>query len=375
MPWRVKLVRGATLVLALCALGSGAGGGEVQDAAKAPLVSLSKEERLALLRRAQVWRRTDIPSMDLRLGPPGGFAPDENVECDYVVPEKKLSGTSAKFECALASGDVVKVKYGGTNGEVFAAVAASRLLWALGFGADAIHPVSVTCRGCPPDPWRSASHRLPSVVFDYATIERKFAGKEIGHEEGEGWGFDELALTDESQGGAPAAQRDALTMLAVFIQHTDNKKENQRFACLPEGVTAAPGAAGCTAPFLVVHDLGSTFGHGGLFGAPTTGSANFKEWSQLEMWEGPDSCRTHLGGNITFHTLKDPVITEAGRRFLAGLLGQLSDQQIRDMFTVARIDRRGWHSPKDTDRNGTIEQWVEAFKAHRYLLEHHTCPS
>jgi hypothetical protein len=366
---------GVALALALCAPAARAGDVHDTAASAAPLLSLSKEDRLALLRRAQVWRRTDIPSMDLRKGPPGGFAPGEDVACDYAATEKKLPGTSAKFECTLASGEAVKVKYGAANGEVFAAVAASRLLWSLGFAADAVYPVRVTCRNCPPDPWKSASHRLPSVVFENATIERKFPGKEIGHEEGEGWGFDELGLVEESQGGAPAAQRDALTMLAVFIQHTDNKKENQRFVCLPEGVTAATGAAGCTAPFLVIHDLGSTFGHGGLFGAPTTGSADYEAWSGLDIWEGPDSCRTHLGGNITFHTLKDPVITEAGRRFLASLLAQLSDQQIRDMFTVARIDRRGWHSPKDAGRNGTIEQWVEAFKAHRYLLEHHTCPS
>ena len=38
-----------------------------------------------------------------------------------------------KFECEVTPGDVVKVKYGENNGEVFAEVAASRLFWALGF--------------------------------------------------------------------------------------------------------------------------------------------------------------------------------------------------------------------------------------------------
>jgi hypothetical protein len=359
---------GATLGVALLLAG-----GARPEASKPSLSPISKEERLSYLRRAQVWRRTDIPSLDLRQGPPGGFAPEQDVACDYVVPEKKLAGTSPKFDCALAPGEVVKVKYGDANGEVFAAVAASRLFWALGFGADAVYRVRVTCRNCPADPWKASMPRLPAVVFENATIERKLPGEEIAHEDGEGWGWDELAVVDPSEGGAPLEQRDALTLLAVFVQHTDNKKVNQRLVCLPEGLDKEAHAS-CTAPFLVTHDLGSTFGHGGLFGAPTTGSADFKAWSSLALWESPQSCRTHLGGNITFHTLKDPVISEAGRVFLADLLAQLSDGQIRDLFTAARIDRRGWHSPKDEGRNGTIDQWVAAFKTHRAEVLEHTCP-
>jgi hypothetical protein len=135
----------------------------------------------------------------------------------------------------LGPGDVVKVKYGDTNGEVFAAVAASRLFWALGFGADAVYRVRVTCRNCPADPWKASVPPLPAVVFENATIERKLPGEEIAHEDGEGWGWDELDLVDPSEGGAPLEQREALTLLAVFVQHTDNKKVNQRLICLPEG--------------------------------------------------------------------------------------------------------------------------------------------
>ena len=32
--------------------------------------------------------------------------------------------------------------------------------------------------------------------------------------------------------GAPRAQRDALKLLAVFLQHTDRKPEQQRIVCL-----------------------------------------------------------------------------------------------------------------------------------------------
>ena len=50
-------------------------------------------------------------------------------------PEKKLPGTTQEFDCAIGD-DIVKVRYGIENGKVQGAVLASRLLWALGFGAD-----------------------------------------------------------------------------------------------------------------------------------------------------------------------------------------------------------------------------------------------
>ena len=348
------------------------------------LESISEAERVSYIRGAQVWRKTDIPSMNLQTGPPGGFAPHQDVTCDYVVPAKKLTGNSPKFDCALAPDDVVKVKYRETNGKVYAEVAATRLFWALGFGADGIYQVRLTCRGCPQDPWKAAEPRLPSVVFEHAIIERSMPGHEIASKPQEGWKFPELDLVDPSQGGAPPEQRDALRLLAAFVQHTDNKPSNQRLICLPKSSPPdAPPGQRCTAPFLLVHDLGSTFGRGALLNAHSTGSANFKEWSRVPLWKDAESCKTRLGGNITLvsylfsavdrYTLKDPVVSEAGRRFLADLLNQLTDEQIRAMFTAASMDARQWDSPEDRDRNGTINQWVAAFKEKREELTAHSC--
>src|SRR5213079_2234867 len=103
-----------------------------------------------------------------------GFAPEETVTCDWV--QKKATSTP-KFDCAIGADDEVKVKYGEKNGEVYAEVAATRLLWALGFGADRMYPVRVACRGCPPDPFRPHQGREDLVVFDPAAIERRMAGK------------------------------------------------------------------------------------------------------------------------------------------------------------------------------------------------------
>src|SRR2546423_109518 len=102
---------------------------------------LTKDARVQFFRSAQVWTPTNVAELDLRSGPPikGAFTPDQYVECDFV--ESKPEGSSKKFHCKLADGDVVKVRYGADNGEVEGSVLASRLLWALGFGSGASYPV------------------------------------------------------------------------------------------------------------------------------------------------------------------------------------------------------------------------------------------
>src|SRR5262245_8992814 len=101
------------------------------------------QERLQTIRRAHVWTPTDVSSMDLRAGPrgPGAFSPEQTVTCDYV--DERLEGSTPKFHCAIDGKDIVKIKYGSDNGEVYGEVAASRLFWALGFPSDAQYPVRV----------------------------------------------------------------------------------------------------------------------------------------------------------------------------------------------------------------------------------------
>ena len=72
-------------------------------------------------------------------------------------------------------------------------------------------------------------------MFDPAAIERKPKGHEMKSEYKGGWAWPELDLVDEQQGGAPKAQRDALKLLAVFMQHTDNKRGERAAAVPAEG--------------------------------------------------------------------------------------------------------------------------------------------
>jgi hypothetical protein len=337
------------------------------------LSRLDDATRTAYLRRAQVWMPVEVEAMDLLAGPQDdeSFAFDEEVVCDYAP--KKRSGQSAKFSCALASGDVVKVKYGAENGEVFGEVAASRLLWALGFGADRWYPVRVTCRGCSPDPWRRPEQATGESRFELAAIERPMPGHKIRTKDKDGWTWPELELVDEREGGASRAQRDALKLLAVMLQHTDSPMDQQRLICPPGSVEKHADPAGgkaCSLPFMFVHDVGLTFGGSHLFFSSNTSSgANLEKWRPEKVWKDGSPCVGNIG-HTWGGTLVHPHISEEGREFLAQLLTRLSDRQVHDLFRAARVDQRLVHGRSQ----GSIEDWVAAFAVKREEIVEHRCP-
>jgi hypothetical protein len=72
-------------------------------------------------------------------------------------------------------------------------------------------------------------------------------------------------------------------------------------------------------------------------------------------------------------TLEDPVINEEGRRFLADLLVQLSDRQIRDLFEVARVELRARIPGEAASGSATIDEWVDAFNQKRAQIVGRHC--
>jgi hypothetical protein len=357
------ILLGLSVVLTGCALGLGGN-------SLPPGEALTVPERLRAIRRAEVWSRTDIPSLDLKAGPDakGGFQAATWTTCEYK--EKKLSGHSPKFACETEPGHSVKVKYGPRNGEVFGEVLSTRLFWALGFPADRMYPVRVRCRGCPKDPWVGPEKSGDTVDFDPAAIERKLPGRAMETRQDSGWKWSELELIGPEAGAGARAQRDALKLLAAFVQHTDSKAANQRLLC-PKGEEV--GKTGCRRPVLMVSDLGLTFARANFFNHNANSSVNFARWSSTPVWKDPVQCVAQHQGSFT-GSLKNPRISEAGREFLAGLLVQLSDAQLHDLFETARVTRR----PRDPGKDGpsaSVDEWVAAFKRKRSEIVDHRCPN
>lgn len=337
-----------------------------------PGEALTPQARQEAIRRARVWSPTNIPSLDFKAGPAadGAFASNEWVACEYK--EEDLSGQSPKFVCETSPGHQVKVKYGPRNAEVFGEVLATRLFWALGFAADSMYPVRVRCHGCPKDPRHSPEMAGEVVVFDPAAIERKLPGRPMETRTDSGWKWSELEDIGPEAAPGARAQRDALKLLAAFVQHTDSKAANQRLLC-PTGEEVGP--TGCRSPVLMVNDLGLTFGHAGLLNK-NTNSVSLDTWAQVPVWKDPARCEAQLKGSFT-GSLSNPKIREAGRAFLAGLLVQLTDAQLRDLFETARVKRRSSDPSSDPDKDGPparVNEWVKAFKLKRAQIVDQRCP-
>jgi hypothetical protein len=344
--------------------------GEIRAASNGHATSNDDPARLRAdaIARAHVWLPTDVATMDIRTGPtrPDAFPFRATVSCDYLP--KHLSGASPKFACRVDEHDELKVKYGRANAEVYAEIAATRLLWTLGFGADHMYPVRVVCRRCPAILAGMAVDH-DRQVFDPAAIERKLPGREFPGEEG--WKWDELNAVNPEAGGAPQAHRDALKLLAVFVQHTDSKREQQRLLCRDD--TEGPEDSwSCRQPLMMINDLGLTFGRADKFNSNEK-AMHLVDWSATPVWKGDTGCVGNLPKSFT-GTLDDPVISEGGRQFLATLLGHLSDTQIRDIFETARVTLRLRDPQKARSGFSTVDEWVDAFKDKRRQIAERECP-
>jgi hypothetical protein len=333
--------------------------------------TVSMRERADAIARAQVWRTPKTAIGDAVLGA-DPHAPSM-IECRFRFNDH--GGTTPKFDCLLPSGQELRVKYG-PGAEVPAEAAATRLISALGFGADSVALVErLRCYGCPEEPFVTAklveatrtqpifervSNENGYEDFEWVAIEQKFAAAPIESDSQKGWAFFELDSVDPSKGGAPRAHVDALRLLAVFLAPWDNKGENQRLVCLSE--TWPPGTR-CPEPFLLLQDLGSTFG---------PNRVDLEAWKAARIWEDRNACKVSMSdlpyGGGTFGPTR---VSERGRRFLARLLAQLTDEQLNDLFADARFDK-----PRNLlHETRPVAEWVRAFKARvRAISEGPPCP-
>lgn len=406
--------------------------------AAAKMMVVTPEERANILKSAKVWEQVNISERDLLNGPSRDFSVFQKVEnCkffDGFYTKVGNSGKTAKFWCLPEGGvpgkDEIKIKYGETNGEVFAEVVSSRLLWSLGFFADRALPISVTCVNCPEEPWRYLNYMAfyqgaPSSIrpmggsslnrkaeqkneaavylesaqkkrreldeeslnstgqrfaklYELALSEEKYKGTAVTvpGDSKAGIGLDELSQISENSGGSGPTEIDALRLLVAFIKHGDNKAANHRLVCPEEYVINANGKMSCLHASVVLQDVGATMGDGTFtlplvnisFGPTGNSKLSFDGWKNTPVWKNKAKCQARLGDNLSNGTMKDPVVSEAGRKFLADLLVQLSDRQITDMFTAARVDKR------EGVRKASVQQWVELFKSKRQEIVSARCP-
>ena len=258
-------------------------------------IQVSPEVRASYLSRAILWEPRNIgdtTAEQVRLGEPASLRPDQAISCTYLYKTRKeLGGMSPKFECRARNGETYRVKYG-VN--ALTTVAASRLLWALGFGATISTPVKVTCDGCSSDPWNRLRPIDGKNTFGDAVVQQLKEGKEItlpGEAE-VGWSWrNDLPLVSEKEGGARRAQADALKLIAVLLQHGDSKAAQQKLICRPQDFV--PDEELCRQPYMYIYDLGKTFGSDGLKVHPP----DFERWKHQSVFTNPVTCIGNLRQN------------------------------------------------------------------------------
>jgi hypothetical protein len=312
------------------------------------------------LRRAKLWRPADPSTVNFANNPPDprGTLSTPVVRCQFIP--RPAHGTTPKFDCVLPDGEVVKVKYGHT-GEIHAELAATRLLTALGFGADPVFLIPrVRCYGCPRFPfyvmWALDHLGARAIVtrwmpedrytdFEWVAVERRFEGGDIEGSSRKGWAWYELDGVDPSA-GASRTEIDAARLMAIFLSHWDNKAANQRLVCqspLDEG-------GRCAEPFALIQDLGATFG---------PNKVDLDNWRATPMWADAKQCTVSMRRfPYKGSTFADVRITEAGRALTARQLAALSDGQLVTLFAAARFPE--FH--RGAGRGADVNAWVQAFR-------------
>ncbi len=369
------------------------------------------EQRLRYLATAKIWSDPgDVTPEMVTAGRP--LKQSEGLEaalrgqplpCDFATPGKDLGGNTKKFACRTPAGTTIRVKYsdGSKDGnrEIFSAVVAAKLLWALGFVSDPIYPITIDCRDCPADPMAGTGARAKRSYLATFQPESSRLVMVEGKDADQGWRWGEVdeAIAKLPEGELRARQRthfDALTLLGVFIQHGDRKPEQQRLECRSsldpsagdahplgggEGGASVfferPDSSACSEPVIALQDIGATFGGAGRT-SKSTAKMNLKAWTDRPVFKPvkPSSsdnvpeCR----GNLTVSMASgeggrgDPRIGEAGRAFLQDRLLLLTDAHVHALMATARVEKLSeihtWRDPVTGKSYVGSEAWVAAFK-------------
>lgn len=400
---------------------------QVSGPAAPVLIETSEAQRRDYLATAVIWKPSGIPTPDqIKAGPPGRSplqgverGPDDAITCTYEKGGASSPGVTAKFTCRTPGGRSLRVKYYDGdprtgNREVFGEVIATRLFWALGFDADAVYPVIVSCLECPANPMAGTGPRAERRYL--GIVEAFYDGIIIttGHDPNQGWRFRELreAVAALPPGELQARQKvhqDALALLSVFVQHGDRKPSQQRLVCR-SGLDASsgevqtidndegfhlpvfvehPGRRACPVSVVTVQDLGATFGGAGPFTPKVSAKVHLSSWAGTAMFAqrslkdsrggAPPPCRGTLSPSMSAGAEPNPPIGEAGRRFLHERLSALTPEHVRALFEAGHIDElkepQQWRDRKTGQTYTGVDAWVAVFMRKVAEIGSTSCPA
>jgi hypothetical protein len=368
-------------------------------------VEVTEPSRRACVAMAQVVE-PELPDLSLaalRAGPPSGrpFRSDEDVFCRFV-PRPEGQGGSPKFRCmrtdsanrffdedgdviptAVASdgddvlldaagrpvlkengkplkGDELRVKYfPGLEPEprfreMFTETVVSHLFWALGIPVDRVYmPSSVRCFACGPNPFEQTkpdSARTPRV-FQFASVERRYDGKQINVARRRGWmglgggyghGFAFGELEGLRASGTPERRSDIEVLVAALniVAYNSPSSYQNELVCRRDKWDRETGV--CTESVAYVQDVGGTLGGEKARSLPGVAPSTMKDhprgdwptFSQDRVFKDASRCR------LLYDIAGVEELSEAGRLALdRRIRGRVGLDELLVIFEKARIHR------------------------------------
>jgi hypothetical protein len=286
----------------------------------------------------------------------------------------ELSARSDPDDAHRLEADQVKINYlvppypnhSRRDNEVFTQVAATRLLWALGFPADSQYSaLAVNCVGCSTDPFKdnlkenTAALTDRAVAFRVAAVERLFPGDALEVNDDDTWSWTDAAQLyagswNRDQKVAFDAYRLALGMLAYH-----NPLDSQNRLVCAEWKAGAAGPRICSRVVMMVQDVGSTFGKPGSFG---NSRGDFSDWETERVFANADRCE------LQYPLKNAATVLEDARALLARRLETLDRERVRAIFYAARFDmmdlkqvNRLRHGGGSDSGQAAIDEWTNAF--------------
>jgi hypothetical protein len=257
--------------------------------------------------RAVIWQKVDVGSQDTYLGPGGATMQPDLSRIEFV--KKETGGYSTKFRIRDGSGNEWVAKVGK---EAQSETAAVRLLSSLGYVTEINYLVP---RLTIPGQGEFTNVRLE------ARPENVKRGKEWK------WGHTPFEKTPQMKG---------LMMMMAFINNWDMKSANN-VIIHDNGLDK-----------YVISDLGVSFGKTGsnplpLFWRIGRSRNNPKDYARTRLVSGVSDYKVRVVYNGKNRSrMRD--FTKEDARWLADLLTQLSDNQIRDMFRAANYSSGDIHT-------------------------------
>src|SRR5580765_494776 len=258
--------------------------------------------------------------------------------------------------------------------EVFTEIAASRIMWLLGFLSDHVYPVgSASCIGCGPDPFaqnlseNKASLKDAPTVFKVGSAERELSWDAIKASGDETWSWTDAAkfYSDGTWSHQQKVDYDAYRLALGLIHYHNAIAQQNRVVCAEwAGPKVAGQARICKQTFIFAQDLGSTFGKAkgafSFFGANPRGS--FTAWEPQTVFTNPAACelRATLEG--------DKKVLKEAQDVMIQRLAHVDAATIKSIFRTARfqmMDQKELHKFQDKGtanaEEAALDEWTSTF--------------